>query len=58
MIPKGIYDAILSRCEAAFGLIAARRLAGVRGGTGGRAVAVPLPPISLFPGTDAHIFKF
>ena len=58
MILKGIYDAILSRCEAAFGLIATRRLPGMRGGTGGRAVAVPLPPISLFLGTDAHILKF
>lgn len=57
---KEIYDAIMSRCEAAFGLIAGRRLWLLWGVA--LAVALSLfisfPRISFFLGTDSQIVNF
>ena len=60
MILKGIYDTILSRCEAAFGLLAGRRLWLLWGVA--LAIALSLfmsfPRISFFLGNDAQIVNF
>ncbi len=57
---KEIYDAILSRCEAAFGLLAGRRLWLVWGVVLAIALSlfISFPRISFFLGTDSQIVNF
>ena len=57
---KEIYDAIMSRCEAAFGLIAGRRLWLAWGVALAIALSlfISFPRISFFLGTDAQIVNF
>lgn len=57
---KEIYDAIMSRCEAAFGLIAGHRLWLAWGVALAIALSlfISFPRISFFLGTDAQIVNF
>lgn len=57
---REIYDAIMSRCEAAFGLIAGRRLWLAWGVALAIALSlfISFPRISFFLGTDAQIVNF
>jgi|GEM_PF-775815 len=57
---KEIYDAIMSRCEAAFGLIAGRRLWLAWGVALAIALSlfISFPRISFFLGTDSQIVNF